>query len=131
MDIKDKLRSPAIAFYEYTVDNGALLSEAADEIESLRANLTESQRNYAKLADTYYGTPCDQIRWQQEKEELLTKLAEAEKDAGRIDYLAAKCCGASDSERYLPFRLYWGKGTHKTIREVIDEAMEEHKDETI
>jgi len=43
-------------------------------------------------------------------------------DAERLDFLAAKTCGASDSERYLPFRIYWGPGQHKDIRAVIDSA---------
>ena len=43
-------------------------------------------------------------------------------DAKRLDFLAAKTCGASDSERYLPFRIYWGPGQHKDIRAAIDAA---------
>jgi len=36
-DIVERLRSPASVFYEYSADNGALLKQAADEIEKLRA----------------------------------------------------------------------------------------------
>lgn len=43
-------------------------------------------------------------------------------DAERLDFLATKTCGASDSERYLPFRIYWGPGQHKDIRAAIDAA---------
>jgi hypothetical protein len=48
------------------------------------------------------------------------KASDAE-DAARLDWLEAHCTGASDSERYLPFRVYWGnKGATKGIRAVID-----------
>ncbi len=44
-DIVERLRPPASVFYEYSADNGALLEQAADEIEKLRdainAALTE------------------------------------------------------------------------------------------
>lgn len=56
-------------------------------------------------------------------ERLTAELAECRKDAERIDYLGANCTGASDSERYLPFRIYWGSGKNKTIREAIDNAI--------
>ena len=36
-DILKILRSPAMAFYEYEADKGAILRESADEIERLRA----------------------------------------------------------------------------------------------
>lgn len=36
-DIVEWLRPPASVFYEYAADNGALLEQAADEIEKLRA----------------------------------------------------------------------------------------------
>jgi len=34
-DLVKKLRSPAIVFYEYAADDGAVFNEAADRIESL------------------------------------------------------------------------------------------------
>lgn len=40
-DIVERLRSPANVFYEYAADNGAMLREAADEIERLREALRE------------------------------------------------------------------------------------------
>jgi hypothetical protein len=47
-------------------------------------------------------------------------------DKRRLDWLEANCTGASDSERYLPRRLYWGTRGHassKSIRAVIDAAI--------
>ena len=41
-------------------------------------------------------------------------------DTARIDWLGKKLTGASDSERYLPFRVYWGAGGD--IRKAIDKA---------
>lgn len=35
-DIVERLRNPANVFYEYAADKGAMLREAADEIERLR-----------------------------------------------------------------------------------------------
>jgi len=43
MDIATKLRSPATVFYEHAVDDGALLKEAADEIDRLRTQLKDAQ----------------------------------------------------------------------------------------
>lgn len=43
-DIVERLRHPASVFYEYAADNGALLEQAADEIERLRAALQTAQR---------------------------------------------------------------------------------------
>ena len=55
-------------------------------------------------------------------EEQQQRIAELEKDAERLDWLERKCVGASDSERYLPFRIYW---KHKGIRKAIDDALEQ------
>ena len=43
-DIVKVLRSSASVFYEYSADNGALLKQAADEIEKLRAALRDISR---------------------------------------------------------------------------------------
>ena len=51
--------------------------------------------------------------------ELEAALAEASKDAERLDWLEKRLTGASDSERYLPLRVYWGDG--RGIRKAIDE----------
>jgi len=53
---------------------------------------------------------------------LREKLAAAEADAKRLDWLEKQCRGASDSERYLPFRIYWGDG--RGIRAAIDAHLE-------
>lgn len=45
------------------------------------------------------------------------------KDAEMLNWLGENMAGASNSERYLPFQIYWGKGQNKNIREVIGEAM--------
>lgn len=57
-------------------------------------------------------------------DELAQLRAENEslrKDAERIDWLEKNMTGASNSERYLPFRVYWGDG--RGIRKAIDAAM--------
>lgn len=41
MDITKRLRSSATIFYEYEVDNGQLLKDAADRIEELETILSE------------------------------------------------------------------------------------------
>jgi len=68
--------------------------------------------------------------YKKEIESLRSKLAEAEKDVARIDFMGSKFTGVSDSERYLPFRLYWGRGQNKTIREVLDAAIAKQKEES-
>ncbi len=44
-DIVERLRHSASVFYEYAADNGALLEQAADEIEKLRAALQTARRD--------------------------------------------------------------------------------------
>ena len=56
---------------------------------------------------------------------LRARIEELKGDALRLDWLGQKCTGASDSERYLPFRVYWGGGSHHDIRSAIDSMMEE------
>lgn len=41
--LAEKLRLPAMVFYEYSADNGALLREAADELDSLSRCLFQMQ----------------------------------------------------------------------------------------
>jgi len=55
--------------------------------------------------------------------ELCAEKERLEKDSLRLDWLEQKCSGASDSSRYLPFRIYWGGGSHGDIRRAVDEAM--------
>lgn len=59
-DIVNRLRSPATVFYEYAVDEGALLRAAADEIERLRAQVARLREALAFYADreTWRGDPC-------------------------------------------------------------------------
>jgi hypothetical protein len=59
-----------------------------------------------------------------ETDNLLIEMEKLKKDSARLDWLERKCSGASDSERYIPFRIYWGGGSHGDIRRAIDEAME-------
>ena len=40
-DVLNRLRSFVIVFYEYAADDGALLKEAADELERLQARVRE------------------------------------------------------------------------------------------
>ncbi len=47
-DLPERLRSPANVFYEYAADDGKLLQEAADEIDRLRAELAEVERDAAR-----------------------------------------------------------------------------------
>lgn len=55
---------------------------------------------------------------------VVLEAVEAERDAAvsdaeRLNWLEQHCTGASDGERYLPFRIYW---KHKGIRAAIDAA---------
>ena len=47
--------------------------------------------------------------------------ADVQRDAERLDWLQRNCTGASNSERYLPFRVYWRKAD---IRTALDAAMQ-------
>lgn len=55
---------------------------------------------------------------------LHAQLAEAQRDSERLDWLDKHCTGASDSERYLPRKIYWGGGSHRDVRAAIDAAKE-------
>jgi len=51
LDILALLRSPSNIFYDYEADDGAMLRQAADEIERLRNIITEIKFNiYSKEA---------------------------------------------------------------------------------
>jgi hypothetical protein len=70
-----------------------------------------------EMAETAY-----ELEW---SDVAVSMLRQAADDAERLDFLGSKCAGASDSERYLPFRIYWGRGQKKAIREAIDAARKE------
>jgi hypothetical protein len=57
---------------------------------------------------------------------LRAEIERLRLDKLRLDWLEKTCSGASDSGRYLPFRIYRGGGSHGDIRRAIDEAMEDH-----
>lgn len=48
------------------------------------------------------------------------RLRARSEDTERLDWLSERCTGASNSDRYLPFRVYWGDG--RGIRAAIDSA---------
>lgn len=54
-----------------------------------------------------------------EVERLERENAALRADKERLDWLGEKCHGASNSERYLPRRVYWKQ---TTIRAAIDAA---------
>ncbi|PPC85930.1 MAG: hypothetical protein CTY37_07145 [Methylotenera sp.] len=51
-----------------------------------------------------------------------SEYAKLKADAERLDFIQENFTGLSDSERYLPFQIYFGKGQNKTLREAIDQA---------
>jgi hypothetical protein len=53
MTLIEKLRGPARVFYEYAADDGALLTEAADEIERLRGLITKARNSLADYLPEY------------------------------------------------------------------------------
>lgn len=84
--------------------------------------LSEAQLDH--IARSYFAEPHAQ---ESVKNAIHDAFLEAQRtpdsrDAARLDFLARRYVGASDSERYLPFRVYWGGPKHD-IRTVIDEAM--------
>jgi len=89
-DIVERLRSPASVFYEYSADNGALLKQAADEIEKLRAELKQARRDALEEA----------ARWLDQKEnELITmssnpRLWTVQKEALELARVYKNCAAA-------------------------------------
>lgn len=94
------------------------MTEAADTIDALRA---ENERlracfDWANGAAEEGWLPAQEVR------KLRAQLAEAQRDSERLDWLDKHCTGASDSERYLPRKIYWGGGSHRDVRAAIDAA---------
>lgn len=94
----------------------ALYSQTA--IDGLR---TENERlrayfDWANGAAEEGWLPAQEVR------KLRAQLAEAQRDSERLDWLDKHCTGASDSERYLPRKIYWGGGSHRDVRAAIDAA---------
>lgn len=86
--------------------------------EALAAELAE-WKQYAALCDRALAARPSRI-----PEMMVVYPSEQGKDSERLDWLEANCTGASNSERYLPFRVYWGnKGATKGIRVQLDKAM--------
>jgi hypothetical protein len=75
-----KLQDPRAytAAGKYAIRYRAMIEVASNETAQLRHTL------HAKLADHLHGTPCAQIRWQQEREELQAALSTAREDALRM-----------------------------------------------
>jgi hypothetical protein len=52
------------------------------------------------------------------------RVAELEKDAGRLDYIEHTFSGMTNRERYLPVQMIWGKGCNgRTLRDACDKYM--------
>ena len=92
---------PASLSRELERENVAL---RADVLEQCMLNAKGSEREYSLRGRI---------------EQLERENAALREDKERLDWLGEKCCGASNSERYLPFRVYW---QHTTIRAAIDAA---------
>lgn len=85
------------------------------DIEGLKKRLRDSAEQWLNEVDTRMEA-ADAL------DQLQRELEEAREDAERLNWLGKQCTGASDSERYLPFRIYWGHD--KNIRKAIDAARE-------
>lgn len=78
---------------------------------------------YNVYADDFGGycdidSVCDRERI------LLTRIAELEADAARLDYIERTFSGCTNRERYLEVRMIWGKGCNgRTLREACDKYM--------
>ena len=75
-DLVKRLRSPRNIFYEYAVDDGAFLREAADRIEALEAELLETQDRANAFATKEYHT---EIRAKRAEAKLAKAVEVAEK----------------------------------------------------
>jgi len=59
-----------------------LLIDASVELSAERERRSHYQRIAAELTDKLNGTPCAEIRWQQERDALLALLREAREYTG-------------------------------------------------
>ncbi len=58
--LSEKLRLPAMVFYEYAADNGALLREAADELDRQSAEIATLTAECERLNQS--------LRWEQHRD---------------------------------------------------------------
>ncbi len=66
------------------------LIAAYREREGLKLARDEMQRQRAELYDKLNGTPCAEIRWQQERDALIAKLQEAERERDEFAGMAVR-----------------------------------------
>lgn len=83
----------------------------------------KAHSNYAEAFDAKFGTPCEQVRWQQEKEELVRRLQESERDAARYRWIRNECDGMPP---WAETDDAWGGPEH--LDDAIDAAMQENTD---
>lgn len=70
-DIAKKLCASANVFYEYSVDSGALLREAADELERLQAEVDRLQNDLSEYKNLLRFLASLDLEWFTEHDELL------------------------------------------------------------
>lgn len=98
----------------------------------------EQLRSMARNCDSYSPDTCSTIvegigfiaaRHHLNKAADRIAALEAENarlraDADRLDFIERTFSGMSDTERYLPRRMLWGKGANgRTLREACDKYM--------
>ena len=62
------------------------MTDLREALEAVAAH----RRQVAELTDRYNGTPCAEIRWQQERDALIARAEAAELDAERYRFLAGQ-----------------------------------------
>ncbi len=121
----ERLRSPAMVFYEYAADDGMLLRAAADAIAALQAKVQELQHERKALASKVEAVEIRLGRktgkWLDYASALVAYLedAEAERDAaqariaeleGALNSIAANTCCDTCQEAALVARAALAKG---------------------
>jgi DNA repair exonuclease SbcCD ATPase subunit len=114
---------------EIRKNHGGLVALMAErdqrEIVKLIERLEKAERELAEAQGTIAMLRCmiqDGTNAMTELDQLRARVAELEADKARLDWLSINCTHAFNSERYLRRNVYWGGGTHRTLRQAIDAA---------
>lgn len=94
------------------------------QVEELRQQVAEKEKSLNMLYGQRFSDRCYYaLKSRAETAEAELSRLQDSKDTERLNWMEKHMAGASDSERYLPFRIYWGGGSSRDIRKVIDLAI--------
>lgn len=117
---KDLGYSGLVSLEDYAEDKGRLADKCMSALPALEQLLAEREamqiklKKYARQLDQKHGTPCAAIRWQQEREELQSRLEQLLEGREKSDkeisdlvfqFLEERALTADDHAKQLMFHF--------------------------